>query len=63
MLVEQNLSAAFRVADRAIVMAQGRVALEGAPHDLMRAPEVRNVYFGGLDAETRKRRKPGRDKE
>ena len=51
MLVEQNLSAAFRVADRAIVVAHGRVALEGAPDELMRAAEVRDVYFGGLDAE------------
>jgi branched-chain amino acid transport system ATP-binding protein len=50
LLVEQNLSAAFRVADRAIVVAHGRVALEGSPDELMHAPEVREAYFGGLDA-------------
>jgi len=50
LLVEQNLSAAFRVADRAVVVTHGRVALEGEPEQLMRAPEVRDVYFGGLDA-------------
>ena len=51
LLVEQNLSAAFRVADRAIVVRRGRVVLEGAPAELMRAPEVRDAYFGGLDGE------------
>jgi len=52
LLVEQNLSAAFRVADSAIVVSHGRVALEGSPEELMRSPEVREVYFGGLDAES-----------
>ncbi|WP_137843332.1 ABC transporter ATP-binding protein [Microbacterium sp. 2FI] len=50
LLVEQNLSAAFRVVDRAIVVAHGRVVLEGSPEELMSAPEVRQAYFGGLDA-------------
>lgn len=50
LLVEQNLSAAFRVVDRAIVVAHGRVVLEGSPDDLMRAPEVHQAYFGGLDS-------------
>ena len=51
LLVEQNLSAAFRVVDRAIVVTHGRVVLEGSPDELMRAPEVREAYFGGLETE------------
>ena len=46
LLVEQNVRAAFKIADRAVVMQRGRVALSGAPAELVELPEVRNAYLG-----------------
>ncbi|HZG91149.1 MAG TPA: ABC transporter ATP-binding protein [Pseudonocardia sp.] len=46
-LVEQNVRAAFRVADRATVMDRGRVLLDGAPADLLDDVRVQHAYLGG----------------
>lgn len=45
-LAEQNARAALRVADKAIVLENGRVALEGAADDLARDTRVRSAYLG-----------------
>ena len=48
LLVEQNVRASFKIADRGIVMQRGRVVLEGSPAELLANSDVREVYFGGL---------------
>jgi branched-chain amino acid transport system ATP-binding protein len=50
LLVEQNVRASFRIADRAVVMQRGRVVLEGSPAALVELPEVRSAYLGGAAA-------------
>ena len=47
LLVEQNVRAAFRVADHACVMDRGRVLLEGVPADLLGDERVQHAYLGG----------------
>ncbi|NRF67536.1 ABC transporter ATP-binding protein [Aquincola sp. S2] len=46
LLVEQNVAMAMRVADRAYVLEQGRMAAEGAPGELMQREEIRRAYLG-----------------
>lgn len=48
LLVEQNLRASFKIADRAVVMQRGHVVLEGTPSELIKMPEVRSAYLGGV---------------
>ncbi len=47
LLVEQNIRAAFSVADRAVVMERGRVLTEGTPTELEHDPRVQAAYLGG----------------
>ena len=47
LLVEQNARAGLQIADRGVVMDVGRVALEGAAHDLLDDPKVAALYLGG----------------
>jgi branched-chain amino acid transport system ATP-binding protein len=47
LLVEQNVRAAFRVADRVLVMDRGRVVATGTPAELADDPRVRAAYLGG----------------
>ena len=47
LLVEQNVRAAFLVADRVIVMDRGEVVAEGTPKELARDDRVRRAYLGG----------------
>lgn len=47
LLVEQNVRAAFRVADRVLVMDRGRVVAEGTPAELADDERVRVAYLGG----------------
>lgn len=49
LLVEQNVRASFKIADRALVMRRGRVELEGRPEELLAQPAVRHAYLGGAD--------------
>jgi branched-chain amino acid transport system ATP-binding protein len=46
LLVEQNVSMALRVADRAYVLEEGRMVAEGSPDELMRRDEIRRAYLG-----------------
>lgn len=47
LLVEQNVRAAFLVADHVVVMDRGRVVAEGSPAELARDDRVRRAYLGG----------------
>ncbi len=46
LVVEQNISAAFRVADRAIVMANGVISDCGSPDELSKANRLHGSFFG-----------------
>ncbi|MDR7480971.1 MAG: ABC transporter ATP-binding protein [Armatimonadota bacterium] len=46
LLVEQNVHHALRLADRAYVLENGRVVLEGTGHELLQSPQVRASYLG-----------------
>lgn len=46
LLVEQNLSMAISLADRAYVMSKGRIVFEGTPSDLLRDEETKKQYLG-----------------
>jgi branched-chain amino acid transport system ATP-binding protein len=46
LLVEQNVSTALRVAQRAYVLEEGRMVAEGLPDELMQRDEVRRAYLG-----------------
>ena len=48
LLVEQDVFAAFTVADRGYVMETGRLVREGTVAELERDPEVRKAYLGGV---------------
>ncbi|GGN02729.1 ABC transporter ATP-binding protein [Thermus composti] len=45
LLVEQNVALSLEVADRAYVMEQGRIVLEGSPQRLSADPRVREAYL------------------
>lgn len=45
-LVEQNAAAAFRVADRAIVIERGQVVISGRPSELVNDERVQHAYLG-----------------
>jgi branched-chain amino acid transport system ATP-binding protein len=46
LLVEQNVTMALRVAQRAYVLEEGRMVAEGTPDALMQRDEVRRAYLG-----------------
>ncbi len=46
LLVEQNVNATLEITDRAYVLEQGRIAMEGKSSDLIKNDHVRNVYLG-----------------
>jgi branched-chain amino acid transport system ATP-binding protein len=48
LLVEQMANLALRVADRAYILEQGRVVLEGTSEALLANPEVARGYLGRL---------------
>ncbi|MCJ7872295.1 ATP-binding cassette domain-containing protein [Phaeobacter sp. J2-8] len=51
-LVEQNASAALRIADRGYVFSSGRISMQGPAQDLLEDPSIRDAYLGGDDANT-----------
>ena len=46
LLSEQNLKFAARLADRIMVLHQGRVIADGAPAAVRADPQVQRVYLG-----------------
>jgi branched-chain amino acid transport system ATP-binding protein len=54
LLAEQNAAMALDVANRAYVLASGRIAAEGTPAALRNTPLIQQLYFGatGVKAET-----------
>ena len=50
-LVEQNVRAALAVADRAVILVEGRIAHEGAAATLAHDPLVGELYLGVRRAE------------
>ncbi|MCC7060998.1 MAG: ABC transporter ATP-binding protein [Burkholderiaceae bacterium] len=46
-LVEQTVRQALRVADRAYVIENGEIVLQGTGRDLLDDPKVRSAYLGG----------------
>lgn len=47
LLVEQNARMALQIANRAYVLANGRLTMEGKAQDLADNPEVQKAYLGG----------------
>ncbi|WP_127903740.1 ABC transporter ATP-binding protein [Solirhodobacter olei] len=45
-LVEQNVKAALAIADRAIVLVEGQVRLEGVARELAQGPELGALFLG-----------------
>ena len=52
LLVEQMANLALRVADRAYILEQGKVVLEGPARELMSHPDVARGYLGRRKADT-----------
>ena len=46
LLVEQNAAQALRIADRAFVLVNGEVALQGSTEELLGNEQVRKLYLG-----------------
>ena len=46
LLVEHDMDAVFRLADRVSVLVSGRVIASGAPAAIRAHPEVRKAYLG-----------------
>jgi len=46
LLIEQNIRAAFSVADRVLVMERGSVVANGTPDELAGDERVRSAYLG-----------------
>ncbi|AFJ46944.1 ABC transporter ATP-binding protein [Shimwellia blattae] len=47
LLVEQNASAALRIADRAYVLENGKTVLSGPAREMLDNPEIKRMYLGG----------------
>ena len=45
-IVEQNVDATLKIADRAYILEQGRIVLEGTSGELMSNDHVKGIYFG-----------------
>ncbi|MGH8436142.1 MAG: ABC transporter ATP-binding protein [Pseudomonas sp.] len=46
-LVEQNANQALKLADRAYVLENGRIVMQGSGEALLNDPKVRDAYLGG----------------
>lgn len=61
LLIEQNAGVALDLADRALILETGRVAIEGTAEGLRVDPRVRDIYLGLVGAEGAQRRSFRRD--
>jgi branched-chain amino acid transport system ATP-binding protein len=46
LLVEQNVTMAMEVSQRAYVLEEGRIVAEGVPDELLARPEIQRAYLG-----------------
>ena len=46
LLVEQNVTMAMKISQRAYVLELGKIVAHGQPDELMRRPEIRRAYLG-----------------
>lgn len=46
LLVEQNMRAALRIADRGYVLRVGRITAEGSAEELAKSPDIQRAYLG-----------------
>jgi len=46
-MVEQNATEALRIADEAVILTLGQIAMSGKASDLLADPRVRELYLGG----------------
>ena len=53
-LVEQNVKAALKIADRACVIAHGKITLSGSAKELINNPKIQEAYFGNLKQELKR---------
>jgi len=49
LLVEHDMDAVFRLADRITVMVNGAVIASGAPEEIRQNPEVQIAYLGEIE--------------
>ena len=49
LLVEHDMDAVFRIADRITVMVNGAVIASGAPEEIRSNPEVQIAYLGEIE--------------
>jgi ABC-type branched-subunit amino acid transport system ATPase component len=47
LLIEHDLAAAFRIADRITAMDQGRIVAEGTPDEIRNESSLRKIYARG----------------
>jgi branched-chain amino acid transport system ATP-binding protein len=47
LIVEQNATMALSLANRAYVLQNGEIVLQGSGHDLLQSEAIRNAYLGG----------------
>jgi branched-chain amino acid transport system ATP-binding protein len=52
LLIEHDMEAVFAVAQRIVVLHQGKILADGAPEAVRRMPAVREVYLGKRFADT-----------
>lgn len=50
-LVDHNVDLLTSLADRVMLLSQGRMVFEGAPQDCLASPEMQRVYFGTSEEE------------
>src|SRR5262249_32163594 len=50
LLIEHDLAAAFRIADRVTAMDQGRVVAEGTPDEIRKESSLKRIYMGARAA-------------
>ncbi|AFK21489.1 ABC transporter ATP-binding protein (plasmid) [Haloferax mediterranei ATCC 33500] len=50
LLIEHDIDLVMRVSDRITVLHRGEILAEGSPEAVSEDPEVREAYFGGVEA-------------